>query len=95
MITEPESDASLLARAVRGVFVLQKMAKQIKLFDCGVKSSANPSTSQTNVQSESTDKAQDELERRAKRKCVKSWEAKYICTFCSVVHSLPVKVPSK
>ena len=64
MITEPESDASLLACAVRGVFVLQKMAKQIKLLDCGVKSSANPSTSQTNVQSDSTDKAQDEPEQK-------------------------------
>ena len=49
MITEPESDARLLACVVRRVFVLQQMAKQIKLFDCGVKSSANPLTSTTKI----------------------------------------------
>lgn len=50
--------------------VLETMAKEIKLFDCGMKSLTNPSTSQTNVQIDPNE--QDENKWKTKCKFVKS-----------------------
>lgn len=66
--TTQDNSACVCLFACAQASVLETMAVQMKLFDCGVKSPTNVSASQINVKTDSADKEPDEPETKSKQK---------------------------